>query len=383
MTAIKEKVDRKNWKPKLLQKSKLNQELKAHIKRGAGIIDQYDPMLEEVFLLRHPRYRYDKEYAAHLKEFKAKHYKDHSVQAGNWFYYPWLNQVIHFLPDKMHQELRTARNRFLITAEEQEKFYNAKIGVMGMSVGSHVALTIAMTGGAKEIKLADPDELSGSNLNRIRTGFQNIGLSKTIAVARQICEMNPYAKVTIFEQGVTEQNLDKFISDLDLIVEEMDNPFLKIQARVLARKYRIPLIMGADNGDNIIVDVERYDLEKNRPLLHGILGNISLEALKKVQPRDLPHVIAKMAGADRATLRMLESVLEVGKTIYSWPQLGNAATLCGTTLTYLARKIIIGDRVNSGRYDVDLDMIFAGESKAQKASTDKKRKQYLKKMGLI
>ncbi len=47
-----------------------------------------------------------------------------------------------------------------------------------MSVGSHVALTLAMTGGARKISIADPDIVSGSNLNRIRSGFDTVGVSK-------------------------------------------------------------------------------------------------------------------------------------------------------------------------------------------------------------
>jgi tRNA threonylcarbamoyladenosine dehydratase len=291
----------------------------------------------------------------------AKHTKGQPLyDCGNWFYYPWLRTVIHFLPDAMHQELRTGRNRNLITSEEQKKFYQSTIGCLGMSVGSHVALTIVMTGGGGTIKLADPDVISGSNLNRIRTGFPNLEVPKTVAVARQITEINPYNKIHLYQKGVDDKILEEFLSrpKLDVLVEETDQPYIKIKARFLAKKYKVPVIMAADNGDNTIVDVERFDLNSKRKILHGIVGSMRPEDVANVSPGDLPKVIARIAGANMAVPRMLESVREVGKSLYSWPQLGTAASLCGVVLAYIARKITVGDKVRQGRFDVSIEKFF-------------------------
>jgi hypothetical protein len=133
----------------------------------------------------------------------------------------------------------------------------------------------------------------------------------------------------------------------------MDNPYLKLRAREVARASRVPMIMAADNGDGVIVDIERYDIQPDRPLLHGILGDMHPRDLVNIDPKQLPNIIAKMAGADFASARMLSSVDAVGKTIYSWPQLGTAATLCGSTLANLARRIVIGEQLSSGRFVVD------------------------------
>jgi hypothetical protein len=117
--------------------------------------------------------------------------------------------------------------------------------------------------------------------------------------------------------------------------------------------------MGTDNGDGIITDVERFDLDAGRPILHGKLGQVTASALRAMPPRDLPRVAARIAGADLAVARMLESVTQVGQTLYSWPQLGTAANLCGTVVAYLVRRILLGDPViRSGRYQVSLDAIF-------------------------
>jgi len=380
---INEKLDRFSWKPVKVNSAALKKFIS---KRKPFIVDQYLQNLEELFLLRNPRYRFNKNYKEDFELFKKQHLGRKSFfEKGNWFYFPWSNTILHFLPHNLHQELRTGRNLYLIRKEEQVKYYKAKVGVLGMSVGSHAALTIVMTGGSRHIKIADPDILSGDNLNRIRTGFQNVGINKAVAVARQIYEMNPYARVEIYQEGITEKNISRFLKGLDVLVEEMDNPYLKVKIRFLARKLGIPVIMAADNGDGIIVDVERYDLNKKYPVLHGILGKMTPEDFKNIPPKDIPRIIAKIAGANIADLRMLYSVTEVGKSIYSWPQLGNAATLCGSILAYLARTIILKDKkIKSGRYEVNPKEIFESGYKLVKEVRKRKlaREKFLKMLGL-
>ena len=205
--------------------------------RGIKVVDEYERNLEEFFLLLNPRFRFKKNYQEELKNFIAKHGEGKDLrECGNWFYFSWINCAVHFLPHRMHHVLQTGRNRYLIEDAEQEKYYSAKIGVLGLSVGSHAALTIAMTGGAKHIKLADPDAISGDNLNRVRTGFQNVGLNKAVVAARGIYEMNSYANVEVYDEGLTEKNANEFLNGLNLLIEEMDNPYLKVKVRFLARK---------------------------------------------------------------------------------------------------------------------------------------------------
>lgn len=355
---IKDNFDRESYKPAKIPYQYLV-DSKLFLKKHAGIqiIDQFTDLLEELFLLRNPRFRFNKNYQNEFNLFIQKYKRGLPLESkGNWFYFPWSNLLIHYLPENEHLEVRTGRNRNLITETEQKNYYNSCVAIFGMSVGSHVAMTMAMTGGCKNFKLADLDIISGSNLNRIRVGFSMVGLSKVKAVARQIFEINPYAKVDIFTDGVNEKNLSKILSGgckPNLLVEEMDNPYFKVRARELSRPLAIPVIMAADNGDGVIIDVERYDLNKKTPILHDIIANIKSNVFKNVAPEDLPQIIARIAGAQYAPKRMLESVGEVGKTLYSWPQLGTAATLCGSVLANLGRRIILKENIPTGRFVVD------------------------------
>ncbi|HVM77214.1 MAG TPA: ThiF family adenylyltransferase, partial [Candidatus Paceibacterota bacterium] len=238
----------------------------------ARVVDYYEKeLLKELFLIRNPQFRFNPNYAEAFEAFKKEHCAGRPLnEAGVWFYFPWNQTLVHFLPDEMHQELRTARNKYLITEEEQKKFYNCRVGIGGLSVGSHAALTIAMMGGAKFIKIADPDEISGSNLNRIRLDYSYVGTNKCEAVAQLIYQTNPYAEIEAHTEGISVDGLEQFMTGLDVFVECTDHPELKIRSRLVARKLGIPVVMATDNGDGIIFDIERYDLDPNLDLFNGV-----------------------------------------------------------------------------------------------------------------
>ncbi len=342
------------WKPVPVPDGELEAFRRGH--PDCAIIDETSRNLEELFLLRNPKYRFDKQYGPELEAFRKSMLGE---KFGAWFHFPWINACVRYFPEELHLELRTGRNKNLVTAEEQKRFYEATVVFLGMSVGSHGAIVTAMTGGAKHMKLADPDILSGDNLNRIRVGFHAVGLPKVVAVARQIYEINPYADLVLFPDGITAENADAILEGAGLVVEEMDHPYWKLRSRELARERRIPVVMATDNGDGVIVDVERYDVEPRLPVLNGLVRGITAETLKAMPPKDLPKVAGKIAGANLVVPRMLESVAEVGKTLYSWPQLGTAANMCGSLIAALGRRIVNGDStIRSGRYSVNPDAIF-------------------------
>ena len=372
---IKTTEERELWQPIRIKNITNWQKTLAKINQssaGVTFVNEIEMQLEELYQLRNPKTRFLPDYKKESEKFKLK-----NKHRTEWFYFPWLKKMVLFLKEDIHTELRTGRNRNLITSEEQQKFYNSHIVILGMSVGSHVALTIALTGGGKFLTLADPDSISGSNINRIRTGFYNLGLNKTKAVARQIFEINPYSKIKIYPGGINEKNLHSLLKNkIDLLIEETDYPYLKIKIREMVRPLGIPVIMAADNGDGVIADIERYDKNKKLQILHGLLGSMTSEEFKLIPPRNLPKIMAKIAGAKLSSVRMLESVLEVGNTLYSWPQLGSAATLCGSVLANIGRKILLGQPLKSGRYDINIDSFF-GEEKNKKHKVS-----LLKKLGV-
>lgn len=373
---MSENKDIKNiWQPVAVVPKETEEIIKKHPE--IFVVDELKRNLEELFLLRNPKYKFDKNYG---KEFE-KFYSSYKSDFGNWFYFPWINSLVRYLPEGLHYELRTGRNKQLITEQEQARFYNAKMVFLGMSVGSHVAIVTAMSGGAKYLKLADPDTFSGDNLNRVRMGFQSVGVKKAIAVARQIFEINPYSIIELYTDGITEKNADELISGANIVVEEMDNPYWKLRVRELSKEKGIPVLMATDNGDGIIVDIERYDLNKNLQILNGLVKGTSAEKLKSMPTKDLPKVAGKIAGANLVVPRMLQSVAEVGKTLYSWPQLGTAANMCGSVIAVLSRRIINKSKnIKSGRYSFNPDAVFESGYKLKWVSRKIEFIKFIKKM---
>lgn len=331
--------------------------LSAH--KVQSVSDDYEEQLREMFAIKHPSWVYAPDFGAKFKTFHnglKQAAKDLSlVEHGRWVFYPWNGALVHILPEADFQLVRTARNRNLILPEEQEKFYNATIGIGGLSIGSSVAAAIVLQGGGRRIRLADMDRLALTNTNRVKAGVENLGVLKVVVTARQIYEMNPYAKVEIFVDGLTPKNIGTFFKGLDIVIDELDNLAVKFLIREQAKKHRIAVVMAADNGDNSVVDVERYDLNPKMPFFHGRMGKVTYAQLATLDKFGIGKMITKHVGPENVTERMQGSLLQMGKTIVSWPQLGGAALMNGSAVAYCVRKILNGQPVESNRALLSFD----------------------------
>lgn len=321
-----------------------------------AVSDDYEEEQRELFGIRHPA----QVYAPGFEEAFQEHFRALSTDAplsrhGRWVYYPWRSVVSHILPEDEYHLVRTARNQNLITKEEQEKFYDATIGIGGLSVGSSVAIAIALGGGGKRMKLADMDRLALSNTNRVLAGADRLGLPKVELAARTVYEINPYAEVELYPDGLTRENISAFFDGLDIVIDELDNLAVKYLIREQAKARKLPVVMAADNGDNAVVDIERYDQDPQPPFFHGRMGEVSYDSLKNLDKFGIGKMITKHVGPENVTERMQQSLTEMGKTIVSWPQLGGAALLNGAAVAYCVRKILAGQPLEENRALVSLD----------------------------
>lgn len=339
--------------------------------------DDYPEQERELFAIKNPSLVFSAEFKGSWAEHWKKIKKNGPLwQRGHWVYYPWLFSLVHVLEDEDFQLVRTARNRELIDSQEQEKFYKAVIGVAGLSVGNSVALAIVLQGGGRHIRLADHDHLALSNLNRIRSGVESLGLSKTVITARQIYALNPYAKVEIFSDGLSQDNISKFFDGpprLDIVIDEIDNLAIKYLIRQQARKNKMAVVMAADNGDNGVVDLERYDLKTRTPFFHGRMGKVTFEQLAHLDKMGIGRMITRHVGPENISARMQKSLMEIGKSIVSWPQLGGAALLNGSAVAYCVRKILNGQKLENNRALISLDEKFVPDY--QSVAEKKKRRR--------
>jgi molybdopterin/thiamine biosynthesis adenylyltransferase len=284
---------------------------------------------------------------------------------GRWVYYPWSGRLVHVLPPAEFRELRLDRNRHKITAQEQDRLAACTVGVVGLSVGNAVALTLALEEACGYLKLADFDELALSNMNRVRAGVHDIGIRKTVLAARQIYEINPYAKVALYHDGITSDNLDDFLlgePKLDIVVDECDGLHLKILLRERARALGLPVLM--ETSDRGMFDVERFDLEPDRPLFHGVAGDIKSEEQRTLTDEEKFRLVLSLIGADSISMRLAASLLEIDQTLATWPQLGSDVTLGGATVTTAVRRLALGQSLPSGRRYIDLSAVLAPEDES-------------------
>jgi tRNA A37 threonylcarbamoyladenosine dehydratase/nitroreductase len=280
-------------------------------------------------------------------------------ELGAWIHYPWSARLVHCLPPAMHREIRTDRNRYKITAAEQARLAGAKIGIIGLSVGNMAAITFALEGIGSHFRLADFDRLSLSNLNRLRGGVHELGFKKTTLAAREMFEIDPYLEIELFDDGVNDDNVDRFLDGpggrLDLLIEECDDLYLKVAVRLRARELGIPVIM--DTSDRGLLDVERFDTEPTRPIFHGLIGDTAPESLRRLASKDKVPFFLAIVDPDRMSARMAASLPEIDQTISTWPQLASGVALGGAITADAARRVLLGSFKESGRYYVDPESI--------------------------
>lgn len=326
------------------------------------VTDEMHSQLVELLKSRNPGKKYS---AQEMEAAIASHLGDTSIEDyGVWVYYSWSNRVVHILDEQEFIEVRTTRNQQKITREERDVLATKKIGVIGLSVGQSVALTLAMERSFGELRIADFDVIELSNLNRIRTGLTSLGVPKTFVVAREIAELDPFLNVTLYNEGINEENCHAFFTEggkLDLLVEECDGLDVKIRARTKARELGIPVVM--DTSDRGMLDVERFDLEPQRPILHGLIDHIDYESvdLASLTTDEKVPFILPMLGAEVISTRLKASMLEIDQTLSTWPQLATSVILGGALAGDVTRRILLDQFQDSGRYYVDLEALVSNK----------------------
>jgi tRNA A37 threonylcarbamoyladenosine dehydratase len=337
-----------------LEEDKRNLEVLLAQKPHIRIHDEISTQLDDLIKSKYPKRKPE---PSELEVLKAEHVGHLSMlEYGVWAYYPWSDRLVHILDEQEYIEVRTNRNIYKITREERDLLGTQKIGVVGLSVGQSISITMAMERSFGEIRLADFDTLELTNINRIRTGVHNLGIPKVTIVAREIKEIDPYLKVTCFYDGLTEENMHRYFTEggnLDIVVDECDSLDIKIQLRGVAKPLGIPVVM--DTSDRGTLDVERFDLEPDRPILHGLIDHLDYSQVKhlKTNEEKVPFLLA-MIGIDTVSTRLKASMIEVGQTITTWPQLASAVTLGGALGADVCRRISLGQYHDSGRYWIDM-----------------------------
>jgi len=144
-----------------------------------------------------------------------------------------------------------SRNLGILSKAEQHKLLGARVAVAGAGgVGGLHLLTLARLGVGR-FTLADHDIFEAVNINRQYGAMvSTLGRNKADVLAEMLLDINPSAEVTVMREAVGPENVDQFLSGVDVYVDGID--FFEIAARRLvfrtARQQGIYAITAAPLG---------------------------------------------------------------------------------------------------------------------------------------
>jgi molybdopterin/thiamine biosynthesis adenylyltransferase len=274
------------------------------------------------------------------------------AESCRWAYYPWRRTVVAVLGPRGFRAVRLDRNRNVVTTDEQTRLGALRIGVAGLSAGHVIAHTLAAQGLCGELRLADFDHLELTNLNRVPATVFDIGLNKAQAAARRIAELDPYLHVTVMDTGLTPDTIDAFLDGLNIVVEECDSLDMKAIVREHARGRGIPVLMAT--SDRGLVDVERFDLEPGRPIMHGLLGEVDPASLSRMTSGAKVPLLLRFLQAEQLSARGAASLLEIDRSLSTWPQVAGDVAAGAPVIAEAVRRIGLGEHLPSGRTRLDI-----------------------------
>lgn len=346
-----------SWRPHVIALSRRQTRDFAKLCKTRGIprVDTLEGQLMELAAVRLPAAD-PAERRSFVEEALAAH--EDGAALGWWVYLPWEHRAFHLLGPDDYFDVVTDRNRDKITREEQRLLRARRVGVVGLSVGGEAAFTVAQEHLCGTIVLADFDRLDLSNLNRLGTGFDALGVNKAVILARRIAKVDPYLDVRVFEDGVTRDNAAEFLDGLDLLLEECDGLQMKYHLRQEARRVGLNVIFAADERG--FLSVEPYAQHAELRPFHGRIDAPQAPREEYDTPLEFLKALSEwMGGWERLSERSRSSLRQVGETLSGYPQLASEARYAAGQLGHVARKLLLGESLPPFLHHLDLDEVLS------------------------
>lgn len=191
-----------------------------------------------------------------------------------------------------------SRTELLIGNEGIKKLQEAKVAIFGIGgVGSFVVEALARAGVGNFI-LVDKDTIDLTNLNRqIIATTKTIGKPKVEAAKDRILDINPNAKVEIFQEFFMPDSKGILDEKVDYIIDAVDTVTAKIELVIRAHRLNIPIISCMGTGNKLdptrfeVVDIYDTIVCPLAKVMRKELKNRGIEKLKVVYSKEEPiHV---------------------------------------------------------------------------------------------
>ena len=188
-----------------------------------------------------------------------------------------------------------SRTEILIGKEGIEKLQNAKVAVFGIGgVGSFVVEGLVRAG-IENFVLVDKDIVDITNLNRqIIATKKTVGKPKVQVAKERILEINPNAKVEIYQQFFMPDSEGILDNTFDYIVDAVDTVTAKIELVVRANKLNIPIISSMGTGNKLdptrfeVTDIYKTSVCPLAKVMRKELRSRGIEKLKVVYSKEEP-----------------------------------------------------------------------------------------------
>jgi tRNA A37 threonylcarbamoyladenosine dehydratase len=190
-----------------------------------------------------------------------------------------------------------------------ERVRSAHVCVVGVGgVGSWAVEALARSAIGR-LTLIDLDNVAESNVNRqIQALSDTLGMAKIEALRQRIAQINPTCAVTLIEDFVAADNLERFIgaAGYDYVIDAIDSVRAKTALIAYCRAHQIPLItIGGAGGQTDPTRIAVRDLSRTEqePLLakvrrrlrnehgfpRGAKNNFHVDAVFSMEPLRFPE----------------------------------------------------------------------------------------------
>ena len=129
-----------------------------------------------------------------------------------------------------------SRNIGLMSETELALLQKAKVAIPGMGGVGGVHLITLVRSGVGRFSIADFDEFGVENTNRqYGARVANYDKKKLDVMKSDALSINPHVDIQTFPQGVTEENLDSFLEDVDVVIDGFDFFEINMRRKLFAR----------------------------------------------------------------------------------------------------------------------------------------------------
>jgi hypothetical protein len=314
------------------------------------------------------RESFDVEYRSYLQQLSQIQLTPQRWEPdyGSYVYDRKTGDLYLVAPEFWHRLALLTSNAKLLTdpagsmssEEIRERLTGTVIGFVGASLGSNVIEGVVREMRPRAAKLADPDYLEATNLNRLQHGslrylsqprarrndprnaFETQFVSKVELVAYENQLVDPYMDWHLYPEGVQPNNIERFLLGdgseprLHYVVEEADDLRIKIEVRRRAREHGIPVFMASDLGHRSQAQLQDFSTNPHAPLGYQIPDDELMARLERCMTsgdrKDFFGVARGLIGNDFAVDEYKSWIEQTGEQpTSSVPQSGSVAQLSG------------------------------------------------------